>query len=607
MSADLSLALPASAPTLSQRPMRLVPRLRLRGTQLAGWTPKARPPAIPPGILFDEDVPITMPDGVVLLADLFRPAGLPRAPVLVSWAPYDKDTERMGGGPIIDESGAMAFIVPRGYAVLRVQPRGTGRSGGALIEEMFGDPEIQDIRDTLEWVAQQPWCDGKIGMTGMSAFSVTQLRVAGTRPPHLTAIFPYKGFTDIYRQGFYKGGAAYTGAMELMCAFEKAKLPHIPSWVRHAMSHLLNRPPFLKHTSDARANETGNRKAMRMVTPPEIACRTYVQRLFDHPFDDAHWRHRSPTASLDQIELPLCIGTDYGAVGFHLFGAFELWHRARGDKRLFIGPAEYEFPWSNYHEEALAWYDWQLKGVDNGYAALPPVRYFLTGANRWQTATDWPLPEAQVTRLYLATGDASALKPQTLQRDPPAQPGAQSWLAIQSQSFYVSEIDRYEAQVLQYQTAPFEQDTEIVGPVHLHLTLTATAIDTHIGARLSDVAPDGTRRKLAFGWLMASHRQIDTQRSNPTEIVHDHSAQGAKQLVPFEPTPLAFSLTPISNAFKAGHRLLLEIGSRPDKLCSEAGEGYDMFMWDPIPYKCRNTLAHGGPAPSYLEVHLLTA
>jgi putative CocE/NonD family hydrolase len=441
-------------------------------------------------------------------------------------------------------------------------------------------------------------------MTGMSAFSVMQLRVAGTRPPKLTAIFPYKGFTDIYRHGFYKGGAAYTGAMELMCAFEKIKLPTLPSWLRHLLSHALNHGPFMKHTSDAAANERSARSAMRHIKPPQEACRTYVQRLFDNPFDNAHWRHRSPTASLENIELPLCIGTDYGAVGFHLFGAFELWHRTRGDKRLFIGPAEYEFPWSSYHEESLAWYDWQLKGVENGYRELPPVRYFLTGAQRWQWASDWPLPDASVKRLYLQTADASALRPQALAWEPPDQPGQQSWLAIQSQSFYVTEIDRYEAQVLDYRTAPFEADTEIVGPLHLHLTLTATAIDTYLMARLSDEAPDGTRRKLAFGWLLASHRQVDAQRSNPTEIVHDHSAGAARQLVPFEPTPLSFSLTPISHCFRPGHRLVLELGSRPDKLCSEAGEGYDMFMWDPIPYKCRNTVAHGGDAPSWLEVSL---
>jgi putative CocE/NonD family hydrolase len=584
--------------------MRLLPRLRLRGTQLAGWTPKAGAAAIAPGILFDEDVAITMPDGVVLLADLFRPAGLARAPVLISWAPYVKEGERMGGGPLIDESGAMAFIVPRGYAVLRVQPRGTGYSGGEPIDEMFGDTEIQDCRDTIEWAARQPWCDGQVGMTGMSAFSVMQLRVAGTRPPRLAAIFPYKGFTDIYRHGFYKGGAAYTGAMELMCAFEKAKLPKIPSWLRHGLSHLLNRPPFLKHTSDARANESTNRRAMRMVTPPEAACRTYVKRLFDNPYDNAHWRHRSPTASLQNIELPLCIGTDYGAVGFHLFGAFELWHRTTGDKRLFIGPPEYEFPWSNYHEEMLAWYDWQLKGVDNGYSALPPVRYFLTGAARWQSASDWPLPDATPTRLYLDGDAGSAPQPPALRFEAPARAASLSWLAIQSQSFYVKEIDRYETQVLSYQSEPFAGDTEIVGPVHLHLTVSVSAIDTHIGARLSDVAPDGTRRKLAFGWLLASHRQIDAERSNPTEIVHDHSAGAARQLVPFEPTPLAFSLTPISNCFRRGHRLLLELGSRPDHLCSEAGEGYDMFMWDPVPYKARVTVCHGGDTPSFLQVSI---
>src|ERR1700693_3534140 len=94
------------------------------------------------------------------------------------------------------------------------------------------------------------------------------------------------------------------------------------------------------------------------------------------------------------------------------------------------------------------------------------------------------------------------------------------------------------------------------------------------------------------------------QSCNPTEIVHDHHAEAAKQLVPGVPTEMSLSLTPISNMFLAGHRLLLEVGARPELLCSEKGEGYDMFLWDPVPYPSRNTIHYGGETPSWLQVHV---
>jgi predicted acyl esterase len=132
--------------------------------------------------------------------------------------------------------------------------------------------------------------------------------------------------------------------------------------------------------------------------------------------------------------------------------------------------------------------------------------------------------------------------------------------------------------------------------------LSASAIDTYVVARLSDLAPDGKRTKLAWGWLLASHRTVDPARSNPTEIVHDHRASAAKQLTPGEPAELLFSLTPIANMFKPGHVMQLEIAARPELLLSEKGEGFDMFSWEAVPYRCRNTIHTGAEAGSYLEV-----
>jgi putative CocE/NonD family hydrolase len=594
---------------LSTKAMLIPPKLVLRGTQLAGWTPRG--PTTPPadGILFDENVVIRLPDGVELLADLFRPTGNKPVPVLVSWAVYIKETERMGGGPFIDESGVCPFVIKSGYAVLRVQPRGTGRSGGVADPEMCSEGEFRDCHASIEWAARQPWCNGKVGMTGMSYFAIAQLMVAATRPPSLTAIFPYKGMTDLYRMGFFKGGTPYSGIIELFAAFEKTIPPRLASGLRHALSYLLNRPRFEMTMSDPVKTEKNVRGFLRKHAPPEAAVRAYINRMFDHTFDDDdYWRSKSAYPGIESIEVPVCIATDFGAQDLHFFGAFELWHRLKANKRLFIGPPEYAFPWSNYQRELVAWYDWQLKGIDNGYAELPPVRYFLRGANRWESASDWPIPGAIPTRLYLATGlatgAASSREPQLLTPNLPAA-SSQSYLAIPSTSYYVAQVDDYETQVLRCTTAPFQQATRMVGPVVLTLSLSATAIDTYVVVRLSDIAADGRRTKLSWGWLLASHRTIDAARSNPTEIVHDHSSAAARQLVPGQRTELRFSLNPIANLFSAGSRLELEIASRPELISSEAGDGFDMFHWDPVPYRSRNTLHFGGEQPSYLELSVL--
>ena len=589
---------------LSTQPMRIVPKLELRGTQLAGWKPAAGGEELTRGILFDEDLRIPLTDGVEMLADLFRPADLGSVPVLISWAVYHKDTERLGGGPFIDESGVCPYVIRCGYAVLRVQPRGTGRSGGVAPEEMSSAQERADCHAAIEWAAVQPWCNGSVGMTGMSYFAIAQLLVAATRPPALKAIFPYKAMTDIYRHGFYKGGAAFSGIIELFAAFEKIVPPMIPAGLRHALSHVLNHPRFAKEMSDPAKTERQVRGFLRRKPPPEAALRGYVSRMFDRVFDDDdYWRRKSACSSLESIDIPVCIATDFGAQDLHFFGAFELWHRLKTEKCLFFGPPEYTFPWSNYQRELVAWYDWRLKGIDNGYARLPRVRYWLRGAERWEAAEDWPIPGAVPLTLYLARGAPEARDTQLLSLAPPP-PASHSYLAMPSTSFKIPEVDRLEAQVLRFATPPFEADAHIVGPVSVRLRFSATAIDTYFIVRLCDIAPNGRRTKLSFGWLLASHRSIDAARSNPTEIVHDHRSEAALQLVPGEPTEVRFSLNPIANLFRVGHRLELEIGSRPELLSTAAGEGFDMFYWDPVPYRSRNTLFFGAEEPSTLELSL---
>ena len=164
----------------------------------------------------------------------------------------------------------------------------------------------------------------------------------------------------------------------------------------------------------------------------------------------------------------------------------------------------------------------------------------------------------------------------------------------------LAELERYETQILRYATEPFETDTEVVGPLALHLRLAANALDTHVVARVSDVSTDRRRRRtLSYGWLQASHRRVDRDRSGPAEILHDHGS--ARPFVPGEPVELDLSLTPTATLFRAGHRLLLEVGSRPDLLTATMFEDFVSDAHLAPPYPCRNTVHHG-PAASWLEV-----
>ncbi len=158
---------------------------------------------------------------------------------------------------------------------------------------------------------------------------------------------------------------------------------------------------------------------------------------------------------LDKIEVPICIGTNWGNPGLHMKGAFQAWAGIHAPKRLFIGPPDPRWPWANYQDELLAWYDYHLKGIDSGIEEQPPVRYWLQGANLWRSASDWPIPGAIKQRCYLSVHSDESLKQQNLQAEPPTQETSLSFVAIPRHMLYPKVLDHYEAQMLRYATEPF--------------------------------------------------------------------------------------------------------------------------------------------------------
>jgi putative CocE/NonD family hydrolase len=552
-------------------------------------------------VVLDADVEVPLPDGTILRGDLYRPKAAGAFPALLAWSCYTKDFQHTGIPMPINEAGPVTNLVARGYCHFAVNARGTGQSGGEF-NGLLSPEEQRDVADTIEWMAGQPWCDGNVGMIGMSYFAVIQYLAAAQEPPHLRAIFPYLGWTDLYRHAIYHGGAPQA---EFLSSFfagagtwaNKRLAPR----ARHAMSYALDHAWFqwLCKQVFLRLDDSGMVKRMR---PAESWTRHFVTLLFDEREDGPFYRERSASLNLGRVQVPVLIGTNWGNPALHTRGAFEAWRCLTSPKLLFVGPPTVRWPWQDYQRELLAWYDYHLKGLDTGVDALPPVRYWLQGAGRWREAENWPVPGAEKLRLQLVARGTSPAAEHLLVPGTPAGQTQLSFLAIPPGMRYPPALEHYETQVLRYATEAFETDTEVVGPITLHLRLAATAFDTHVVARVSDLAPGGQlQRKLSWGWLQAAHRRVDPARTRDDEITHDHTT--SVPLVPGEPAELDISLIPTANLFRVGHRLLLEIGSRADILDATMFEGIAYYAQLAPPYPCRNTVFHG-PGGSFLEIQV---
>lgn len=575
------------------------PNARLHGTQLAGWTPKSMPGERYSDIILDHDVGIPMPDGVILGADIYRPRTRDKVPALIAWAPYSKDIQN---ARISDEGGVVAYVASRGYAHVRVQNRGSGKSGG-MRPPMFSPQEVDDVCSAVEWAAAQPGCDGNVGMIRASYLAMIQYFAAARKPPPLKAIFPFLASTDLYRDAT-KEGAVFNEFDTLIIFPMSSRMGLGPPALRHLLGHLLDSSLSSRLLYNHKALSRVGRLCGDRYRPDETSCREYIDFIFDRIYDGPSYAERSAWSVLKDIDIPVLIGINYTAIGFHYRGAFEAWHLLDTEKKLFIGPtAKVYIPWTEYQEELIAWYDYQLKGIDNGYGELPPVRYWLNGAGEWRSARDWPLPGAEKRRFYLAGGFGDVLDKHALLSEEPGKESELSFLAIPQHMVYIKEIERYETQALTYVSEPFEEDTEVVGPVKLRLLLSCNAMDTHVMARVSDIAPGGRPRHLSWGWLRAAFRHIDEERTTPSEIIHDCTAPRA--LTPGEPMVLEFTCTPLVNLFKRGHRMMLEVGARPDLLAPEKEDEIAFFNWHAPPYPARNRIYHGGGEPSYLEVEVL--
>ncbi|MBW1804163.1 MAG: CocE/NonD family hydrolase [Deltaproteobacteria bacterium] len=295
-------------------------------------------------VLIDRNVKIPLSDGIHLDSDVFRPDGDGPFPVILGIHPYVKDEQSMEIMPVAFsgerasiETGDFNFYVRRGYVLVIANIRGTHASEG-----YFGniDPDsrtIQDIYEVIEWLADQSWCDGNVGMTGISYFAVVQKRVAALRPPHLKAIFAPYGWSDSYRDIYFRGGIMAHGFLDY--------------WIRRYSPDYRVKNSLREAWGDEKYDQAvaaaledreltavpGFKKAL---LSPDEGCHPLLCEIILNPLYNDYYREHAVDFSADTT-IPAYFGGDWKGYGFHLSGDIRAFEKWKGPKKLSIGPGIY--------------------------------------------------------------------------------------------------------------------------------------------------------------------------------------------------------------------------------------------------------------------------
>ena len=543
-------------------------------------------------LVIEKDVKIPLRDGTVLYGDIFRPevvggGGSERFPVIMTIGPYMKDKlwvpppdlEEKPNPYMNWECVNPLWWCPRGYGLLRVDTRGSGKSPGKSDPSSYS--EAVDAYDCIEWVAKQPWCNGAVGTCGISYHAAFQWRVAGLQPPSLKAIMPWEGRADQYRDQAYHGGIFAMG--------------FIARWANNNTAlHLLGKPRLYN---------------------PDSFDNNLLWNYMSKDLDSEYWRLNS--ARWDRIKVPLYTVGNWGGTSLHLRGNTEgyLCAASKHKKlRIHSGTHFHAF----YAEEAridqLRWFDYWLKGIDTGIMDEPPVKLEIrTGGSEkpypYRFENEWPLARTQWTKFHLRIDRAGSEDPKTVEGEL-TKAAPQKTAAVSYQQSAPSRPGKMPRGV-SFETAPMAEDTEITGPVVLNLWVSSTGEDTDIFATLRNIGPDGKDlcemgqqgEPLACvtkGWLRASHRKLDPEKSLPYRPYHAHDERW--WLKPGAVVECQVEIWPTCMVFKKGHKLRLDVSPAD-------GAGTQHFTHFHADYNqgAETTIYSGGDKPSYLLLPVIPA
>jgi predicted acyl esterase len=538
------------------------------------------------GVVTERDVSIPMSDGISIDCDVFRPDARGKFPAILGIHAYNKSWQSAPSVPqglllrnASLEGGDSNFFVRRGYSHVIANVRGSGKSGGEFLN--YGPREVEDTSEIIGWITDQPWCDGNVGMFGVSYFAVAQLQVAALNPPHLKAIFAPFGYTDFYRDKVYHGGIL---AHEFVSGWAKRISKYFrasascSSWTREKLGDAR----FKEAIEEALRDEEicAVPALFEALKYPERDANPLIVDTVLNKFDGEYWQERS--VKLGDIRIPSYLGACWGIYGLHLPGAFRAWENIKAPKKMVIGPPIYlDRPVYQYQYESLRWFDHWLKEIDNGIMEEPPIRLFVMGTGNWKDTNEWPLAETKWTPFYLHSNGLLS---------------EHEFWPNEGSSFF--EDNRFNSRGgLMFLSPPMVEETEVIGPVTLTLYASTTDDELLWFVSLFDVAPGGEERLLTRGWLRGSQRAVDANKSTPWEPLHPHTKR--EPLIPGEIYEFNIKIVPTGNLFKVGHRVGLKVrcvdDEKPANFLEVIGQGH---LWRQTPSWI--TLYHNADYPSCL-------
>ncbi|HWU67412.1 MAG TPA: CocE/NonD family hydrolase [Stenotrophobium sp.] len=545
-----------------------------------------------------QEVSIPMDDGVLLGATVTFPSldgktpAPGKFPVVLSMTPY--------GRHALSSAPDQPTFATRGMIGAVVDVRGTGGSEGNLDGNYFSPREARDGYELIEYFGTQPYSSGKVGMSGGSYVGITQLLAAEQQPPHLAAIAPQVALSDLYRDGYTHGGI-----LNLFFDVQYIAVQGAPGYAG-------------VNTDPGMLQQTVLGKLQQLTGTPILF--DYLQR----PNDDVFYRDRSPIYNIDRIQVPVLI-VDGWRDGF-VRGAIEnykaLAQRPGVETRLYIDPCTHkgcggEFapltnPPNQDNEQAVI-----VEFLSHYLLGTPipprsPVRVYLQPGNGYLESRQWPPPQTQMLKMFLDSGMLTATAPTA--------GGSESYFTNPAAGLSMS-FDEYgtvaaspylptdqrlaDGMGLTWRSAPLTQKTTLVGPTILHLVAASTASDTDWIAKLADVGTDGSETLISNGYLRASHRALDTARSQRNGVPY-HTHVDPMPLTSGQTYDFDFEIWPTAYVLAAGHRLQLRLTSydvpthAPVSIMFDRNNPLATQIVPLLP--ATNTVMEGGADPSSLTV-----
>ncbi len=570
-------------------------------------------------VLIEKDLEIPMRDGVILRADLYRPADADQAgravPGVVTRTPYDKE---LSGAAVVAVMPSPVKLAERGYAVVVCDTRGRYASEG---EFRPFHQEGPDGYDTVEWVAAQPWCDGNTAIYGPSYIGATTMLATREQPPSLRCAIPIVTADDYYDGWTYQGGAFQLGFIGLwgsgLAATGYLQRDH-------------NRPPEAAEALTEALMGDGFRLlgSRPLSETPGISAdgvAPYWHEWIEHETRDEYWESVRHSADYSRFQVPMLhIGGWFDIFGIGTVRNFRgIAVEGNPDQHLIMGPwahtnydrllGELNFgatgsaASSNVMADINAFLDRHLKG---GGRDLPAARWFLMGANEWRTSESWPPSEAEQLTLYLASNGGATMHYDDgrLERECPDEDHRWDEFSYSGYKPVISEggstlqqaiglpgprdQSKVESRddVLCYTTEVLSEPLDVAGPVEVDVWISSSRPDTDITAKLVDVQPDGKPVSLVDGIMRARFRE-----GFDREVL----------MTPGEVVKLTIDLASVAHRFDAGHRIRLEISSSNyPRFMANSNDGGSVNASTEM-LTAINTIRRGGAHPSALRLYAL--